>query len=87
MKALGQEVVGSLTPGQALIGVVHKELTDVTDQEVFRLPAPLDLGGLFVLFKLDRRMIPEENPAEVEATLRRIIQDRYAHEISALYGG
>ena len=26
-------------------------------------------------FKLDRRMIPEENPAEVEATLRRIIED------------
>jgi signal recognition particle subunit SRP54 len=26
-KALGQEVVGSLTPGQALIGVVHRELT------------------------------------------------------------
>jgi len=28
-KALGQEVVGSLTPGQALIGVVHKALTDL----------------------------------------------------------
>src|SRR3954453_17269557 len=26
-KALGQEVVASLTPGQALIGVVHRELT------------------------------------------------------------
>ncbi len=26
-------------------------------------------------FKLDRRMIPEENPAEVEATLHRIIHD------------
>jgi signal recognition particle subunit SRP54 len=25
-KALGQEVVGSLTPGQALVGVVHREL-------------------------------------------------------------
>ena len=28
-----------------------------------------------VTFKLDRRMIPEENPAEVEATLRKIITD------------
>src|SRR5688572_18904886 len=26
-KALGQDVMGSLTPGQALIGVVHRELT------------------------------------------------------------
>lgn len=28
-----------------------------------------------VSFKLDRRMIPEENPSEVEATLRQLIQD------------
>ncbi|MBL8337131.1 MAG: M20/M25/M40 family metallo-hydrolase [Rhodoferax sp.] len=28
-----------------------------------------------VRFKLDRRMIPEENPAEVEATLRRLIDE------------
>jgi succinyl-diaminopimelate desuccinylase len=28
-----------------------------------------------VTLKLDRRMIPEENPAEVEATLRRVIAD------------
>jgi len=28
-KALGAEVVGSLTPGQALVGVVHRELTSL----------------------------------------------------------
>src|SRR6185295_18465221 len=28
-KALGGEVVGSLTPGQALVGVVHRELTSL----------------------------------------------------------
>lgn len=31
-----------------------------------------------VSFKLDRRMIPEENPAEVEASLRRTIDDAVA---------
>jgi len=31
-----------------------------------------------VSFKLDRRMIPEENPVQVEATLRQIIQDAAA---------
>ena len=31
-----------------------------------------------VVFKLDRRMIPEENPAEVEATIRRVIKDAAA---------
>ncbi|MEP7295419.1 MAG: M20/M25/M40 family metallo-hydrolase [Burkholderiales bacterium] len=31
-----------------------------------------------VVLKLDRRMIPEENPAEVEATIRRVIADAAA---------
>jgi succinyl-diaminopimelate desuccinylase len=31
-----------------------------------------------VVFKLDRRMIPEENPAEVEASIRRVIGDAAA---------
>ena len=31
-----------------------------------------------VVLKLDRRMIPEENPVEVEATLRRVIHDAVA---------
>jgi acetylornithine deacetylase/succinyl-diaminopimelate desuccinylase family protein len=31
-----------------------------------------------VVIKLDRRMIPEENPAEVEAALRRVIDDAVA---------
>jgi acetylornithine deacetylase/succinyl-diaminopimelate desuccinylase-like protein len=31
-----------------------------------------------VTFKLDRRMIPEENPAQVEATLRQIISETAA---------
>ena len=31
-----------------------------------------------VVFKLDRRMIPEENPAEVEASIRKTIEDAAA---------
>ncbi|MCC2675086.1 MAG: family metallo-hydrolase [Ramlibacter sp.] len=31
-----------------------------------------------VVFKLDRRMIPEENPVEVEATIRKVIDDAAA---------
>jgi succinyl-diaminopimelate desuccinylase len=31
-----------------------------------------------VVFKLDRRMIPEENPAEVEASIRKVIADAVA---------
>jgi signal recognition particle subunit SRP54 len=39
-KALGEEVTGSLTPGQALIGVVHRELTAIMGGA----SAPLDLA-------------------------------------------
>ncbi|HEX7273748.1 MAG TPA: signal recognition particle protein [Casimicrobiaceae bacterium] len=39
-KALGQEVVGSLTPGQALIGVVQRELTALMGEAA----VPLDLA-------------------------------------------
>src|ERR1041384_8108149 len=38
--ALGEEVVGSLTPGQALVGVVHRELTALMGGE----DAALDLA-------------------------------------------
>jgi len=40
-KALGAEVVGSLTPGQALVGVVHRELTALMGEA----HAPLDLAA------------------------------------------
>jgi signal recognition particle subunit SRP54 len=39
-KALGEDVVGSLTPGQALIGVVHRELTAIMGGAA----APLNLA-------------------------------------------
>jgi signal recognition particle subunit SRP54 len=39
-KALGQEVVGSLSPGQALVGVVHRELARLMGEA----NAPLDLA-------------------------------------------
>ena len=32
-----------------------------------------------VVLKIDRRMIPEENPVEVEATLHQVMQDAVAH--------
>ncbi|MBI2316090.1 MAG: signal recognition particle receptor subunit alpha, partial [Betaproteobacteria bacterium] len=51
-KALGQEVVGSLTPGQALVGVVHRELTRLMGGENAALnlavvpPAVILMAGL-----------------------------------------
>jgi polyphosphate kinase len=35
------------------LGLLVREL-DITEQEVYRLPAPLDLGGLFQLQRIDR---------------------------------
>jgi signal recognition particle subunit SRP54 len=51
-KALGEEVVGSLTPGQAFIGVVHRELTRVMGESssglnlAARPPAVILMAGL-----------------------------------------
>lgn len=38
---------------EVTLGLLVREL-DVSDQEVYRLPAPLDLGGLFDLARIDR---------------------------------
>ena len=40
-----------------------------------------------VVFKLDRRMIPEENPAEIETTLRRVIAEAAATFNAEAQGG
>ncbi len=51
-KALGQEVVGSLTPGQALVGLVHKELAATMGEGVADVdlatqpPAVILMAGL-----------------------------------------
>jgi signal recognition particle subunit SRP54 len=51
-KALGQEVIGSLTPGQALVGVVHRELTSLMGEAGAGLdlavtpPAVIFMAGL-----------------------------------------
>ncbi|MGE5467678.1 MAG: signal recognition particle protein [Ignavibacteria bacterium] len=51
-KALGHEVIGSLTPGQALVGVVHRELTELMGGQASGLnlatqpPAVILMSGL-----------------------------------------
>ena len=51
-KALGEEVIGSLTPGQALVGVVHRELTALMGEAAVGLdlaaqpPAVILMAGL-----------------------------------------
>lgn len=43
-KALGEEVVGSLTPGQALVGVVHRELAALLGADLGAGATELDLA-------------------------------------------
>ncbi|QDX82241.1 signal recognition particle protein [Denitratisoma sp. DHT3] len=51
-KAVGQEVVGALSPGQALVGVVHRELTEIMGGQAVGLnlatqpPAVILMSGL-----------------------------------------
>ncbi|MHB1172028.1 MAG: RNA degradosome polyphosphate kinase [Lacisediminihabitans sp.] len=41
---------------EVTLGLLVREL-DITEQEVYRLPAPLDLGGLFEITKIDRPLL------------------------------
>jgi signal recognition particle subunit SRP54 len=43
-RALGQDVVGSLTPGQALVGVVHRELARLMGADLAAAQRELDLA-------------------------------------------
>lgn len=45
-RALGEEVVGSLTPGQALVGVVQKELTQIIGGSAEATAAELNLATI-----------------------------------------
>lgn len=52
------------------LGLLVREL-DVTDQEVYRLPSPLDLGGLFDIARIDR---PELHyPTHVPTTAAQLM--------------
>jgi len=52
------------------LGLLMQEL-DISEQEVYRLPAPLDLGGLFELSRIDRPRLkyPKQVPVTSAALL------------------
>ena len=52
------------------LGLLVREL-DVTDKEVYRLPSPLDLGGLFDIAKIDRPDL--HYPTHVPTTSARLM--------------
>jgi polyphosphate kinase len=52
------------------LGLLVREL-DITEQEVYRLPAPLDLGGLFQLMRIDRPTL--KYPRRVPATAAQLL--------------
>ena len=48
-KALGAEVIGSLTPGQALVGVVHRELTRLMGEANVQLDLATQPPAVFLM--------------------------------------
>ena len=52
------------------LGLLVREL-DITEQEVYRLPAPLDLGGLFQLMRIDRPSL--KYPKRVPTTAAQLL--------------
>ena len=83
-KALGAEVVGSLSPGQALVGIVHRELAatmgeGVSDIYLVTQRAPVKTVGLSKRHSEDNQEDEQQNPARTNAPrphsgpLRRLI--------------
>jgi len=64
------EVTGDIDP--VTLGLLVREL-DISEQEVYRLPSPLDLGGLFELARIDRPELrfPNHVPTTAPALLPR----------------
>ncbi|WBU39313.1 RNA degradosome polyphosphate kinase [Homoserinibacter sp. YIM 151385] len=62
------EITDDMDP--VTLSLLMQEL-DVTEEEVFRLPAPLDLGGLFELSRVDRPQLkyPKQVPVTSAALL------------------
>jgi len=52
------------------LGLLVREL-DITEQEVYRLPAPLDLGGLFQLMRIERPSL--KYPKRVPTTAAQLL--------------
>ena len=80
--ALGEEVVGSLTPGQALVGVVHRELAGLMGGGAAPLdlatqpPAVILLAGLAGLGQDDHRGEARAAPARAEEESARRLHRR-----------
>ncbi|PJJ73064.1 polyphosphate kinase [Diaminobutyricimonas aerilata] len=55
---------------EVTLGLLMQEL-DITEQEVYRLPAPLDLGGLFEVTKIDRPRL--KYPKQVPTTAVQLL--------------
>ncbi|MCU1513009.1 MAG: degradosome polyphosphate kinase [Microbacteriaceae bacterium] len=62
------------------LGLLVREL-DITEQEVYRLPAPLDLGGLFEVTKIDRPQLKYRRHVPVTAVELMPVETNSAPDI------
>src|SRR5258706_4594123 len=95
-KALGEEVVGSLTPGQALVGVVHRELANLMGEANVGLdlaaqpPAVILMAGLqgsgktTTSAKLARLLIADKKKVGLVST--DVYRPAAIHQLKAVAG-
>jgi signal recognition particle subunit SRP54 len=70
-KAVGEEVVGSLTPGQALVGVVHRELTALMGGQAVPLSFATQPPAVILLWPAGFGQTTTAEPRASCATSRR----------------
>ena len=98
-KALGQEVMGSLTPGQAVVGVVHRELIALMGEKNDQLnlatqpPAVVLMAGLqgsgktTTTGKLAKWLIREGDAVKSGMVIAEIETDKATMEVEAVDEG
>ena len=62
-KALGAEVVGSLSPGQALVGIVHRELSATMGEGVADIDLATQPPAVILMAGLKARARPPPPPS------------------------
>ncbi|MEP7327601.1 MAG: signal recognition particle protein, partial [Betaproteobacteria bacterium] len=75
-KAVGEEVMGSLTPGQALIGVVHRELTALMGAQAVPLSFATQPPAVFLMAGLQGA-----GKTTTVGKLARFVHDQYKKKV------
>ena len=84
-RALGQEVMGSLTPGQALVGVVNAFQAAIGDPQRFSPASHIALGQLLLAARVLKVMRPSMRLSRKQRRSSRSCAKPTRYQLPAMY--